>query len=320
MAGRTVQSLIHELAGVPHSAARGLVDAGCARTDGRTIEDHAERLAAGARVILRYDPQTRYRPRPRPRPGDGYRVVHEDRDIVVVDKEAGLLSVPAPAVAAPSLAERLVESFASRGENKPRLYAVHRLDRQVSGLLVFARSLRALEGLVRQFDTHAARRGYVAIVEGVLGQDSGTLRSRLREDPRSRRVGVAREGEPGKPAVTHWRVVERFRDATLCRIELETGRKNQIRVQFAAAGHPVVGDERYGRGSERIRRVALHAELLEFEHPARRERASFRSPLPADLVRLIDRLRAGSTKPAAPRDILRGRRSAGGHHRKKRQG
>src|SRR5437867_9342816 len=254
MKGITVQALIHRMSGFPHSVCQGLIDAGCVQVGRRTAEDHAETLAAGARVVLLYDPHTHYRPRPRARPGEGYSVIYEDRDMIVADKDAGLLSVPTPDLEAPSLAERLFEALASRGLKKPQLYAVHRLDRQVSGLLVFARSFEALWGLVPQFDTHVAHRSYLAIAEGETTRSTGTLRSRLAMDAGSRRVRVVRDPDEGKPAVTHWRVLERFLGATFCRIELETGRKNQVRVQFAEMGHPLVGDERYGHASLLLRR------------------------------------------------------------------
>ncbi|PYT07377.1 MAG: hypothetical protein DMF49_08270 [Acidobacteria bacterium] len=312
MKGITVQALIHRMSGFPHSVCQGLIDAGCVQVGRRTAEDHAETLAAGARVVLLYDPHTHYRPRPRARPGEGYRVIYEDRDMIVADKDAGLLSVPTPDLEAPSLAERLFEALASRGLKKPQLYAVHRLDRQVSGLLVFARSFEALWGLVPQFETHTARRLYLAIAEGEIEASSGTERSRLAAHPSSRRVRV--DPDEGKPAVTHWTVLERFDGATLCRVELETGRKNQIRVHFADMGHPLVGDERYSHPSPLLRRVALHAELLEFEHPVQGGRTAFRSPLPADMMRLLHHLRARGTladptlrplSPEAERELAR---------------
>ena len=293
MDGATVQSVVHLVGRFTNSVAQGLVDAGCVRIAGRIVEDPVMRLRAGTRLMLAYDARTRYSPRPRPRRGEGYRVVFEDHDIIVVDKEAGLLSVPTPETDAPSLAARLFDDLNARGVKKPRLYAVHRLDRQVSGLLVFARSFESLWGLVPQFDSHVARRTYFGIAEGAIERRSGTLRSLLAMDPRSHAVRVARDPDEGRPAVTHWRALERFRDATACEITLETGRKNQIRVQFAEMGHPLVGDARYGHPSSLLRRVALHADHLEIEHPVRGGRVGFRSHPPREIIHLLHHLRAG---------------------------
>src|SRR5881628_746590 len=105
LSGISVQALIHRMAGFPNSAAQGLVDAGCVQVGNRTVDSHAEKLAAGSRISIIYDPHTRYRPRPRPRPGEGYRLIYEDGDILVVDKEAGILTVPTPDLRSTSLAE-----------------------------------------------------------------------------------------------------------------------------------------------------------------------------------------------------------------------
>src|SRR5262249_37733667 len=152
---------------------------------------------------------------------------------------------------------------------------VHRLDRETSGLVVFARSVDAKRALQAQFEVRTAERVYVARVEGTVAAAAGTLTSRLVED-RSLRVRPARDRRHRKPAISprpllransHYRVREGLRDATLVEITLGTGRRGQIRAQLAALGHPIVGDRAYGSRHDPLRRVCLHATRLGFDHP-----------------------------------------------------
>ncbi len=308
--GSAIGALLHDLGGFTHSMARGLLDAGCVTIAERVIRRTAERVPHGARILVRWDPHTRYRPRPRVRGTDGFRIVYEDADILVVDKDSGVLSVPTPDSGTISLAERLFATLSARGQRKPQLYAVHRLDRGVSGLLVFARSFEALWGLVPQFDTHVALRQYLAVVAGTMRGDSGTERARLQVNSKGRTVRTTPDPEEGRPAVTHWRVRQRFAGASALTVRLETGRRNQIRVHLAGAGHPVIGDDRYGTASPLIGRPALHAEMLELEHPLQGGRIRFHAPPPDDLRALLDHLEAGGTpaddalRPGARRESL----------------
>jgi 23S rRNA pseudouridine1911/1915/1917 synthase len=297
-AGRTLQSLLHDRCGLSHAQARGVIDAGGVRAaGGRPVPqgDYARRLEAGDRFEVAFDPGRRYHPRHRERPGRGYRVVHRDDDLVVVDKGPEVLSVPTPLRDEESLVDRLLESEHERGVRRASLYPVHRLDRDTSGLLLFARTRAAHEGLKAQFAARSIERRYLAVVEGRIAADQGRFESRVVEDPRSLKVrSTGRAGE-GREAITEYRVTERLPRATVVTVRLLTGRKNQIRVHFAEAGHPLLGDRRYGRPSPHIGRVALHATSLAFEHPATGRKVSFQSPLPPDLRVLLRRLR---THPA----------------------
>jgi 23S rRNA pseudouridine1911/1915/1917 synthase len=185
------------------------------------------------------------------------RLVHEDDDILVVDKPSGLLTI------------------ATESERERTAY---RLLRETSGLIVFAKSVAAKEHLQAQFAVRTAERLYIALAEGVMRQGEGSLVSRLVED-RALRVRVADRGN-GKEAITRYRVLERRRGATLVELRLVTGRRAQIRAQLAAAGHPIAGDAQYGGRTDPMRRLALHATRLAFVHP-RGDRVSFDSPLPA---------------------------------------
>src|SRR5262245_4219612 len=293
-AGEAVARILHDGLGVPHSTAKGLIDAGCVTINGRPAVSNGQRCGGGDVVEVRFDPERRYEPRPQPRHGHGFRVVHEDDEIVVVDKTPGLLSSPAPGRRDESLAELIAESLRSRGIKKPQLFVVHRLDQHTSGLLVFARTPRAMEWMAAQFESREAGRTYTAVVAGRVAKERGTIQSWLVEDPKSLSVHTTPTRGAGKRALTHFAVQERFADATLVRVGLETGRKHQIRVHFAEIGHPVLGDRRYGQPSTELSRVALHAERLIFRHPRTLETMTFEAPWPEDLTRLVQRLRRAS--------------------------
>jgi 23S rRNA pseudouridine1911/1915/1917 synthase len=293
-AGRTLQALLHDRCGISHAQARGVIDAGGVRPEGgRPVGagEYARRVAAGERFEVVFDPGQRYHARPKERPGRGYRVVHRDDDLVVVDKAPEVLSVPTPLREEESLVDRLLEAERERGVSRASLYPVHRLDRDTSGLLLFARNRLTHEGLKAQFAERSIERRYVAVVEGVIKEDQGRFESRVVEDPKTLKVRSTEAPGEGREAITEFRVTERLPRATVVTVRLLTGRKNQIRVHFAEAGHPLVGDRRYGRPSPHIGRAALHATSLAFLHPATLRKMSFQSPPPPDFRGLLRRLR-----------------------------
>jgi 23S rRNA pseudouridine1911/1915/1917 synthase len=295
---RTLQAFLHDRAGVSHAQARGLIDAGAVRPAGpRTAPpvqpgDYSRRVQPGETYEITWEEGRRYHGRPRERPGRGYRVVHRDEQVVVVDKGPEVLTVPSALRDEESLVDRLLEAERERGVRKPALFPVHRLDRDTSGLLLFARSHAAAEALRAQFAARSVERGYLAVAQGRIEAERGRFESRMVEDPRSLKVRSTTRAGEGKEAVTEYRVTERLPQATVVTVRLGTGRKNQIRVHFAEAGHALLGDRRYGRPSPLIGRTALHALSLGFLHPATGLRMSFESPLPADLRDLLRRLRS----------------------------
>jgi 23S rRNA pseudouridine1911/1915/1917 synthase len=222
-------------------------------------------------------------------------VLHEDDALAVVEKEAGVLTVPAPGHAGPSLAERLEAGWRRRGFKKAHAHVVHRIDLYTSGLVVFARTRAAWENLKAQFASGSPERVYLAVAEGRVEADAGRLVHHLTEHPKSFKVQPTLPTDRGaRRAASRFRVRERFAGAaTLVEVSLETGRRNQIRVQFAAIGHPLVGDVAYGHASPLIGRTALHAARLRFHHPLDGRPVDFRSEIPEDLRRLLRRLRAG---------------------------
>jgi 23S rRNA pseudouridine1911/1915/1917 synthase len=237
-------------------------------------------------------------------------IVHEDQDLVVIDKPAGLVVHPGAGVRRGTLAHALLHRYPEiasvGGAERPGI--VHRLDKDTSGLLIVARSARAHRALVEALRARQVKRTYTALVWGEPRVSDGVIETALGRHPKHRqRMAVLTRG--GKPARTRWRVVERLSAASRLEVGLDTGRTHQIRVHMAHLGHPVVGDPVYGgRGKKLLSlrelerslamevlrclpRQALHASALELVHPVTGSRLAFGSPLPEDLERALDLLR-----------------------------
>jgi len=296
-AGRTVQRLLHDRLGLSNAEAKGLIASGCVRRNRRVAAKPDVRVVAGDEIEVTSEPGRKYAGEDRKiREGDGYRVVHEDDDLVVVDKEAGVVTVPAGPAAGESLQERLLDAYKRRGHKRPHLHVVHRIDRYTSGLVVFARSHPAYMELKSQFKARTPERIYLAVASGRVEPDRGRLVHALAEHEKSLKVHVVPKGREGRLATLSYKVVERFPHATLLEVRLETGRRNQIRVQLAATGHALIGDVTYGEPSPLLARTALHAHRLAFEAPRGHKAMRFESPVPEDMRRLLRRLRSQAEK------------------------
>ena len=235
---------------------------------------------------------------------------HVDVDLLVLVKPAGLVVHPGAGNPAGTLQNALLH-FDPELAALPRAGIVHRLDKDTSGLLVVARSLRAHTALTTMIATRAVSRQYAAIVRGALIA-GGEVRAAIGRHPQDRQRQTVRDGAAGKPALTHYRVRERFRAHTLLQCNLETGRTHQIRVHMAHLGHPLVGDPLYGGGLKLPRgaspalvvalrgfgRQALHAERLAFTHPISGESLQFEATPPADFLDLLVTLRADALADA----------------------
>ena len=215
---------------------------------------------------------------------------------------AGLLAVPLERrEMAPSMLDAIEKHLRSHRTRRP--FVVHRIDRDTSGLVVFAKHATALATLKEQFKRHEPERVYRAVVYGRPEPASGTWRDRLVWDDRSLIQKQTHPRDPdGKDAVSEYRTVETFRDTSLVEVRLVTGKRNQIRLQARLRGHTLVGEQRYVYGPATLRpidfdRQALHAFRLAFVHPMTRERIEFEAAMPADLVRLVAKLRADNRQP-----------------------
>jgi 23S rRNA pseudouridine1911/1915/1917 synthase len=214
-------------------------------------------------------------------------VVHEDEDVIVVDKPAGLVVHPGSGNWAGTMLNALLHHAAGNAE-LARAGIVHRLDKDTSGLLVVARNEAAQASLVRQLQARTVKRTYLALVRGVV-KAAGLVDAPIGRHPKHRtRMAVVASG---KPAVTHYRVKKSYAAHTLLECDLETGRTHQIRVHLASIGHPIEGDPVYaGRGEQKLGRQALHAWKLAFAHPRTGKAMRFEAPLPADFKALLKTL------------------------------
>jgi 23S rRNA pseudouridine1911/1915/1917 synthase len=213
-------------------------------------------------------------------------VLYEDHAVVVLDKPAGLAAVPVKGSGTPS-AWALLSAELKRA--RERAFVVHRIDRFASGVLLFAKTESARDTLVRQFLAHTPKRQYLAVVRGCPGEREGKLVDYFRREGMFQKLSTASDANAARAELLYT-VERRLPDAALVRVELVTGLQNQIRVQFAAAGHPVIGDRKYhpAESSERrIARVALHAAFLRFTHPVSGESVSIDCALPPDFRSLL---------------------------------
>jgi 23S rRNA pseudouridine1911/1915/1917 synthase len=265
------------------------------------VTDAGRRLAAGDVVRLWMDRPGSAKRRPRSGPTGDLDIVFEDDDLLVVNKPAGILSVPLerkPDV--PSVHERIEDRFRSHGKRRPLI--VHRIDQDTSGLVLFAKHAQAQQSLRGQFARREPERVYLAVVYGRPDPSAGTWRDTLVWDTTAliQKVAHARDVQ-GIEAVSEYILVEPFRDAALIEVRLRTGRRNQVRIQAGLRGHPLVGEERYVYGPVARRQIpfgrqALHAYRLACEHPGDGRTLRFEAPPPGDFRALLTRLRrtAGS--------------------------
>jgi 23S rRNA pseudouridine1911/1915/1917 synthase len=249
--------------------------------NGRVVSQFDHALQSGDRVEIRAKPQAA----PDTRLAGGILVRHEDDAVIVIEKPEGLRSIASEAERDATAYAQLTEHV-RRGNprSRERVWIVHRLDQETSGLMVFARTERVKQALQENWD--AAVKKYRAVVEGAPPRETGVLVSHLDEADRFR-VRTAPESTATRRAVTRYRLEKRGEKGALLELELETGRRHQIRVQLAEAGCPIVGDKRYGAQTNPIKRVALHASELRFPHPAGGREMKFISPLPGEFGRLL---------------------------------
>jgi len=210
-----------------------------------------------------------------------YPVAYEDNYLLVAEKPAGLLTVGERGLGGTSFYKELLEYVKENSDGKERLYVVHRLDREVSGLLVFAKTEELQQKLKN--DWQNTRKLYYALVEGSPEENKGTIRSWLVQG-NNQKMFSGRVSENAKLAVTHYKVMDRSPDYTLLEVELETGRKNQIRVHLSEMDCPVVGDRKYGADDRFERRIRLHAYYLAINHPATGEALEFKSKMPKSFL------------------------------------
>ena len=306
-AGERIDKALAALVPLSRMRIRKAIEAGGVRVDGVPVRRASQTVRAGAEIVVEVEPKAESILEPADIP---LSVLWEDETLLVLDKPAGLVVHPGPGHQGDTLVNALLHhrpEIAGVGDER-KAGLVHRLDKDTSGCLLVAKTDAAHQALSAQFAARTVDKTYWAFAWGHLGADEGSfdepigrsIRDRQRMSTRTRR---------GRAAVTRWRMLERYAVAEWLEIGLETGRTHQIRVHLAEAGHPVLGDARYGGGPSRARgfhgpglamareaaagagRQALHARALAFDHPMTGERVRVESPMPADLAELREILR-----------------------------
>ncbi len=324
--GQTLAAALRQwLPGQTWNGVRKLIRSRRVMLSGNVCVDPARRLKLQDVVKILAHPTA-----PPPEPQD-VRIRYLDAHLVVVEKPAGITTTrhkeernwparrkqlqPTLDELLPGILARMSGRRKARGR-PPRVRAVHRLDRETSGLMVFARTPKAEQGLIQQFRTHSTHRLYVAVVQGHI--EAQTLESYLVRDRGDGRRGSTQQPGVGKRAVTHVRPLECLGPYTLVQCHLDTGRTHQIRIQLAEAGHPVCGEKVYNKplhgppvpDPSGAPRIALHAAELGFQHPITGEAMHFEMPLPSDLAEFVARLRHQARREAA--SAPGGKRQSGG--------
>ena len=273
--GALLPFLLAHVRGMSRNNVKALLVRGQVEVDGAPVTRHDHLLRPGQRV----------RVLPAPRPQAPFPVLYEDGRILVVDKPAGLLSMASDRERVRT-AYRMAADYVRRGDPRGRVFIVHRLDRDTSGVLLFAKDEETKRAYQDNWDALVRRRGYLAAVEGRPPREADTVRTLLRENA-AHKVYSVRSG--GKEAVTRYRVLRAGPRYALVEVELDTGRKNQIRAHMSELGCPVAGDRAYGAATDPLGRLCLHAHELALSDPFTGEERVFRAEPPRGLLALAGR-------------------------------
>lgn len=214
------------------------------------------------------------------------RIIFEDDSLIVVEKKEGLLTV-STGKSDETTAFSILKNHVKKSSPQNRIYVVHRLDRETSGVIMFAKTKEVQLILQENWHRIVTRRIYVALVEGKVEKEQDTIVTWLTENEKSLKIHSSDTDNGGQQAITHYRCIKSNENYSLLEIELETGRKNQIRVHLQGIGHPIAGDKKYGAGISPISRLGLHARLLAFYHPISTEIVSFETPVPRNFLKLF---------------------------------
>ena len=257
---------------------KGILKRGQIMIDGTVCKDFAQALQSGQRVkaLLSLSPVKNEM---------GIPIIYEDEDILVVDKPAGMLSISTDKESE-NTAYHIANDYMKNKPVRGRVFIVHRLDRETSGVLLLAKSEKIKFTLQDYWDNNVIHRGYIALVEGKVQSSQERIVSWLKQTKTLLVYSSDRDGD-GKKAITNYQTRQRAEKYSLLDISIETGRKNQIRVHMKDIGHPIAGDKKYGALTNPLGRLALHASELTIKHPSSGEQMRFESPTPASFLRLL---------------------------------
>ena len=274
--------LLSKMGGMSRTSVKNLLARRVVRVN-RSVETRPDTvLNSGDEVVIVPEQGARQLTHPK------LRIVYEDDYLIVVEKREGLLTVSAHPGSAETTAFSILKDYVRRSDKRNGIFVVHRLDRETSGLLVFAKTRELQEYMRTYWRELVTKRTYVAVVEGEMPKEEDTITTWLSEDPKSTMVYSSPVDDGGKVAITHYKQLKTNGDYSLLELHLETGRTNQIRVHMASVGHPVVSDRKYGSGKvPPIDRLGLHARILEFIHPATEQTVHFETPVPREFLHIF---------------------------------
>ena len=292
-AGR-VDLVVRDLTGLSRSKLCGLFDHDCVTVNDVVCGETSVRVAAGDVVEVKFDPHQGYKQKPKIWEDNAFKMVFEDEDIIVVNKEAGVLVTPTGPDDENTLVDR-VSNYLSRKRKNAAAGLVHRMERGASGLMVLAKTTEASTALNKQFRDQTPTRSCIAVVMGTLETEEGNFESWLgtRDNLDSFSMSEGKVGG-GKHAITRYKLLKQQEETAVVEVQLETARRHQLRVHFAEAGHPVLGDKRYGKKKAvhdrwNKKRMAMHCHYLTFKHPITEQPVQFETKIP----HAIRKFRAG---------------------------
>ena len=275
-----LEFLMKELSGISRNRAKDILAGHGITVDRRNTTRYDEPLHPGQVVrVSKHKHSTQLQ-------NKYVKIVYEDKDLVVIEKAVGILSMPA--TAKQYSAKQVLDEYFAKRHFKCTAHTVHRLDRDTSGLMMYAKSIEIAKILEEDRNEIVFSRRYVAVVSGEMERSDGTIKSWLKDNKAYITYSSPTDPGGGKYAVTHFHTLRTTPERSLVELQLETGRKNQIRVHMQDIGHPVQGDGKYGDGSDPIGRLCLHAYRLDFYHPRTGQVMNFETPIPHDFTKLFN--------------------------------
>lgn len=275
--GELMMFLMNKLSGISRTKVKNMLTNGLVWVDDEVVSQYNYALKQG--MIVRIGTKQEKRKFT----SKWIRIVYEDKYIIIVEKREGIVT---NSPTAEESAQKVLNSYFEFTRQRCRAHTVHRLDKHTSGLLIFAKDKKISMLFERSWKEIVTNRRYVAVVEGFMEREFGTIESWLRDN----KMFVSYSSDVdngGKYAITHYKTLKRKPNYSLIDLKLDTGRKNQIRVHMQDLKHPIVGDMKYGSVQDPIKRVALHAYKLEFIHPVTKEELSFETPIPESFIKLL---------------------------------
>ena len=276
-----LEFLLLTLKGQSRNSVKSLLTNPRVAVDGAPISQYNFKLYPGDIVIISKTPihkKTR----------SNLPIIFENEEMIVIDKPSGLLSIASDKEKG-STAYRMVTDYVQQKDKHNRIFVVHRLDEDTSGVLMFAKNANLQEALQNNWNDIVSKRGYYAIVEGHMEQKSGTVKSYLKKNSQNMMYSSKKAGD-GQFAVTHYEVIQEIEGYSLLDVHIDSGRKNQIRVHLGDLGHNVIGDDKYGNPSNPIKRLGLHAYELELTHPITKKKLKFTAPVPKEFKSMFSKL------------------------------